>query len=874
MKRKKFYAKPAKLLVLIIMLVAAAVMGLSGGVCAYTYGSFGVLNPATVKNYYLSSTLPNNLYASAVSFIDDTMENEQFFTSEGKVRRNGIFDLRDYGFEKDYEVGGDSVSDRKFLEYKIGDLLDFYRSDGYTVLKWLITEGNYQKLVTGGEADSADETSHFGTIYGKQAVPDGKKTVTFSHRDGSGKYKVTFKSYPDYAYSVLYNNGIAIEKEYHLRSVAGVTLANYAAKYTDKANTDVSLLDCYKTLCEAAENVYKTVKAGPTETADSNAMVYLYNTDTGKVYTNVKRWKTMNFREAKSDYLKKNSQQAVSWYDPATGTPRNTKCSADMSSEAESLKDQLVMTYHNGDYYVILGLDTSMPVQDNEMIKDMAAYDWMGSLPFPMHYAWPIFLISIAVLLLMAVGSGLQSGRTETDQEIHFRKIDRLPLELTILMDLFLWIIFLAFGMYATHFINFASETGYSKKGFQGLFQSEMSFVCLLGLCFCLIGGLLLTWTVRHYARRAKGKNPGGSLIAKGLKNLGVRSKTFYENRKENGKLIIRYVLFIVINVILGGLAIRGIGYDYGYSYITRPLRTLICGILWLAFVIYTLYRLLMMTKGREEIKRSIKEISNGNLDEPINLDGMSPYNKEIAEGLSHVKEGLKAAVEAEMKHERLKTDLITNVSHDIKTPLTSIINYVDILKRKDIQDPEIREYIDVLDRKSARLKQLVEDLVESSKISSGNITLDMQKIDLGQLVLQENGEYEEKFEARNLQLICTVPEEPMHIYADGRRMYRVIDNLYNNAAKYSMPGTRIYADVRMENGQVIFTVKNISENPLNISADELMERFVRGDVSRSTEGSGLGLEIARNLTTMQKGTFAISLDGDLFKVTITFAAM
>lgn len=245
-----------------------------------------------------------------------------------------------------------------------------------------------------------------------------------------------------------------------------------------------------------------------------------------------------------------------------------------------------------------------------------------------------------------------------------------------------------------------------------------------------------------------------------------------------------------------------------------------------------------------------------------------------MANDMNNVREGMRNAIQEQMKSERLKTDLITNVSHDIKTPLTSIINYVDILKREDIQDEKIRGYIDILDRKSQRLKHLTEDLVEASKISSGNIQLNIEEINLKQLLKQTNGEFEEKFQNKDLTLVCTLPENQMLIRADGRRMWRVIENLYNNAAKYAMPHTRVYVDGTFKGGKVVVSIKNISEYPLNFSAEELMERFVRGDVSRSTEGSGLGLEIARNLTLMQNGTFDIYLDGDLFKVTITFDAI
>ena len=223
------------------------------------------------------------------------------------------------------------------------------------------------------------------------------------------------------------------------------------------------------------------------------------------------------------------------------------------------------------------------------------------------------------------------------------------------------------------------------------------------------------------------------------------------------------------------------------------------------------------------------------------------------------------------MKSERLKTDLITNVSHDIKTPLTSIINYVNLLKQENFEDPKIQRYIEVLEEKSLRLKTLTEDVVEASKVSSGNISLEFMNINMVEMIQQTSGEFEEKFQARNLTEIMNLPEEAI-VRVDGRRMWRVLENIYNNAAKYAMEGTRIYADLQTLDGKVIFSLKNISEQPLNISsADELTERFIRGDLSRSTEGSGLGLSIAKTLTTMMGGTFDLYLDGDLFKVVIIF---
>lgn len=269
---------------------------------------------------------------------------------------------------------------------------------------------------------------------------------------------------------------------------------------------------------------------------------------------------------------------------------------------------------------------------------------------------------------------------------------------------------------------------------------------------------------------------------------------------------------------------------------------------------------------------KGIHRIAEGQVDYKIPLKGLKGEQKDIAESINRIGDGLDAAVEAGMKNERLKTDLITNVSHDIKTPLTSIINYIDLMKRENIQDPKIQSYLEVLEAKAQRLKTLTEDVVEASKVSSGNVVLNCMKLNLTEMIQQTSGEFVEKFEKRDLKEILNLPEEPAYVWADGRRTWRILENIYNNAAKYALEGSRIYADLKLTETEVVFSLKNVSEQPLNISADELTERFIRGDVSRSTEGSGLGLSIARDLAKLMNAKFELYLDGDLFRVTITFA--
>lgn len=288
----------------------------------------------------------------------------------------------------------------------------------------------------------------------------------------------------------------------------------------------------------------------------------------------------------------------------------------------------------------------------------------------------------------------------------------------------------------------------------------------------------------------------------------------------------------------------------------------------WQGFVLWCLCRWVRQWRA---IREGTGRIVGGDPDCRISTDKMFPDLKEHAGQLNDLGSAINTAVDERMKSERFKTELITNVSHDLKTPLTSIINYVDLLKKEDIPNPKAQEYIEVLERKSQRLKKLTEDLVEASKASTGNLTVDFQRTDVNVLLTQSAGEYQEKLAAKGMDLILTPAPENPAISADGRLLWRVFENLLSNVHKYAQPGTRVYLTCEAEENQVTITFRNISATPLNISADELMERFVRGDASRNTEGSGLGLSIARSLTQLQHGTFSLTIDGDLFKAALTF---
>ena len=283
-----------------------------------------------------------------------------------------------------------------------------------------------------------------------------------------------------------------------------------------------------------------------------------------------------------------------------------------------------------------------------------------------------------------------------------------------------------------------------------------------------------------------------------------------------------------------------------------------------LAVICYCGYALGTLFKGA-------KRMREGNLNNKINTRFLLGSYRKAAEDLNALADAAKVSAEKQLKSERMKTELITNVSHDIKTPLTSIINYADLIGKEPCENENITEYAEVLHRQSERLKRLIDDLVEASKASTGNLDISLTPCEVGVLLTQTAGEYEHRLREQGLELVTRQPDKPLKIMADGRRLWRVFDNLMNNVCKYGQSGTRVYLTLEKLNGQAVISVKNTSREELNLSPDELMERFVRGDAARKSEGSGLGLSIARSLTELQRGSMELTVDGDLFKVVLRF---
>lgn len=458
----------------------------------------------------------------------------------------------------------------------------------------------------------------------------------------------------------------------------------------------------------------------------------------------------------------------------------------------------------------------------------------------------PVFVVSIILFIIsVALLCTVSGHRVETD-EIVLRMADRMP--------------------YAVYFILVCLGIG---GGITAVVASVMAVLTnvfsvrdgiLLGVSAIIGSTLLAAAFCMSTATRIKAKKFWRYTICYYLVkpfikiNSGIR-----ELQKKNKNIFITVAVALGLLTMLEFIVIAATDNDAGVEAVLFVLYKLVA----IPFVFWVIAQV-------ERIRQGAKRAASGNYTEPIHTHKMLPVLKEMGENINHVSDGIAVAVEEQMKSERMKTELITNVSHDIKTPLTSIINYVDLIKKEQVDNANVKEYVEVLDRQSARLKKLIEDLLEVSKATTGNMEVHIEECDPQVMITQIVGEYQEKMQQQGLEIVIGEPDVATTIMADGRHLWRVLDNVMSNIYKYAQENTRVYVDTQVGLHQVKLIFKNISKYPLNISSDELMERFVRGDSSRNTEGHGLGLSIAQSLTELMGGTMDLEIDGDLFKVIVT----
>ena len=808
------------------------------------------------------------------NYMDDVLTQirlENLFETDGMMNRNKEIDVMEYS--KNDTANGENVSGIAYsLEELInwGEDFDSAESDNYaknSVIVCQKPEGTYEYYYT-SDFMTRVESGVFDII-----MQDGSDVDGFLQELQNGKYTssgfynfdiVDMEGY--ILYTDCWNFGSALIEKY---APQGAENLLQVVNNSPRLNGKLSVI--YDDLAYTLGNIYsdyQNYQMGFEHLEEGNTnFTYIYaNNDTKKVVTNKTSYE--NYAE-----LEKNVQNLISEKDVKYMViyPKlkdfNSNMNVSKSDKWEKLRSYSSEKKWNSVFAV--AVDTTYTIQD-QFYQNKVAYD--NNIPYFKGTTW-LLVLSIILFLGATIWLTLEAGRTAEDEELHLNGFDHWKTEIAAVLIVLIWIVGSYIGIRFWNgniytMINdiptYLKDGGtyfeyYYARGMDvssaymsaSLYLPSLSIAELAEIYF--YGVFTLGCFFMGYVsliKRIKGRN----LWKNSLLRVIVRFiYKIYDNRKKTTKTVLLLCGFFLVQ---------------GIAVLFRNGVTMLLVLLADVGVFYVVLNGLLL---KEKLKKGIEEIALGNMEYQIPLQGLRGENLKLAEMINGIANGFHMAVEEAMKNERLKTDLITNVSHDIKTPLTSIINYVAILKQSDIADPKIQGYLDILEAKAQRLKTLTEDVVEASKVSSGNISLEYMDVDLVEMIQQTEGEMAEKFEARNLKMIVNLPAEPAVVHVDGRRMWRVLENIFGNAAKYAMPGTRVYADLKLEEDTVDLSLKNVSEHQLNISADELTERFIRGDLSRSSEGSGLGLSIAQSLTTMQGGTFNLYLDGDLFRVNIRF---
>ena len=864
MKERKLYSLTGKLIVFLLLIVFAA-SALFGGIQTLMLSSVGLTPNAAAKKYAFEETtacgtLVQRQLHNVMSYYNDMSK----FGTNGRYDGTKEIDYR--AFATDGEgSGGISTTytiDQLVKMYDDGSSADLnevaaYTADNYATNDAGIDKEAYLAYEDGTDVSQETEETDVAALTEEVSAADAETFDSFSP-DGevyfpsdnavkSLKEKKIDPADVSSQFLYLYDQGMSLETQ---KTKAGTYLYEYAAANLKK----VSIRDLYMTLSGVTEEVaaFKNQESGISVDADDDNLWYCLEDKEGNIYTNVDSWKngyTIAIAQ-KSPYPFAFAVDRTGGADKVRSYATRKNSPAVEAARSYLLNNQIADNYQK----IFVALDPDLAASDYFSQYSEIYSQWLPKMQ--------LLLLMIAVggigTLVCLVLFTLQAGRNGKNKEIRLYFFDQWYTEIAAAAAIL--IVMGAVGIVAVcielsyggvHYIqNFDGNYIYS-----GSYGNEADTWRSLVAASGILAGFLITLIPYcSLVRRIKARNvwKQSFLYCVGHRIVSA-GRTFYEGRQESERTILMFCVFCGVQIILCcGFGMFGV-------FLTLVMDAAV------------LLLLLREASGRKQIEHGLKEIAAGDLDYKIDLTELQGEdNLQLAGIVNSLGEGMKAAVQEQMKSERFKAELITNVSHDLKTPLTSIINYVDLLKATDQTDPRAQSYIEVLDRKSLRLKKLTEDLVEASKASTGVLAVNREKIGMAQLLDQALGEYEEKLEEKHLTVVRTVPEGESYVYADGRHLWRVIDNLLSNCAKYALEGTRVYIELVRGKGSVSLSVKNISREALNVPPERLMERFVRGEESRSTEGSGLGLSIARSLTELQGGTFELAVDGDLFKAVVT----
>lgn len=863
----------AKAVLIILANIMAAMMAISAvRVISYPVFREGLVDGSRVKSYENTRSFEDKFRNQSFRIMAGLYETD-YYETNGKYDPNKIVDIEE--FDKNLTINGKNNSG---LSYRLGDIIDWYEKN--------------EKIVEEGAEDTAKETDNPIVVCQKadktyqyyrfkdfaQKIKTGEWSFVLNNvdfnwettegetellrrlRDGNAydseysmgdDFQTDFKGVQDKEGKILYTNCWGYDG-YQEPEPSGehapigydslMNLANTDPKWNGRLSEASAMVGNAVNRLGSGYESYKNINSG-IEEGNSNYSYIYADLSKKRIFTNKSEYTDFAKLEKNIEKMKSSGKYVVV-KPKLQGFETNVK-----NTEAKLWRDMLGNFDSSGEKesVFVASIDTAYPIQDDyyteyQMFQKYGAD--AGGVLIPGIVAGIVFLVCVVWLTVIA-------GRRAEDAELHLNSFDRWKTELAAVFSGGIW----GLGIMAVFGLGLLSN-GFDVGDYSGDYVANSIPYIVAGVAIAVFTCSMFLIGYLSLVRRIK----AGTLWKNSLLRMIFRfAKKVFENLPGLWKVILVFGVFVAAHwFVIMAASNYWLPFELYMSF-------------WVVFEGAVFVLLVLQTLGKNKIKEGIKRIAGGDLNHKIASDKLVGDQKEIADAINCIGDGLDAAVEKSIKSERLKTDLITNVSHDIKTPLTSIINYVDLLKQENFEDPKIQRYIEVLEQKAQRLKTLTEDVVEASKVSSGNITLECMNINLVEMIQQTSGEFEEKFAARDLKEVLTLPEEEALIYVDGRRTWRILENIYNNAAKYAMPGSRIYGDLKIMPGAVVFSLKNVSEQPLNISADELTERFIRGDISRSTEGSGLGLSIAKTLTEMQKGTFELYLDGDLFKVTIAF---
>lgn len=841
MKNKWYRSKPVKAAWVVaehifVTLIVASVF------CVFAYPAFAeeMFLGRGSNRYEDSYVFEESLQSYSTQAINGICLKELMET-DGEYDPDKIIDIQEYWDSN--TVSGKNTSG---LAYHLSDLLE-WDMDG----AWYENEGDH--IIVCEREDGTYQYYKYAEFV--SLIEDGKYKLNgylgegedlFSYLDEMGDTGENFLQIQNAKGKTLFINCWKYDGTYFANQYKPVG----ADSLLDIVNNDERWNGRLQDACDMIYNVvnnfcdneyYYWESKENIKEGDTNFRFVYINKDTKKVYSNCEEYTKFKNADQYVEEIKNLGGYVV--VEPLLNGFESSIPDADATSWRNNIK---YSGNSEDDFLFAAGVDTEYPIQDN-FYKGKQNYDTYGPMVKGLVIAG---IVSVVLWIIGLVWLTIVAGKNPSDEERTLNRFDRWKTEIAAVLTAGLCITFLACGcvLFADNVrVGYDEYMRYNNDGGYTLMIAASVGLVVVGFAFFLIGYLSLV-------RRIKAKTLWKDSILRSIvKLIGY----VFDHIHGIWKTLLVFAFFVGMH----WLAVM-----FAVSYYSELCVILLFVVEALAAVYLVIYAI-----GKEKIKLGICKIAEGEVDYKISTEKMLPDHKKIAEIVNAIGSGLDAAVEKSMKSERLKTDLITNVSHDIKTPLTSIINYVDLLKKENFQDPKVQRYIEVLEQKAQRLKVLTEDVVEASKVSSGNVTLEYMRINFVEMIQQTSGEFEEKFKKRSLQEILRLPDEEVVIRVDGRRTWRILENIYNNAAKYAMEGSRVYADLKVVDGRAVFELKNISEQPLNISADELTERFIRGDISRSTEGSGLGLSIARSLTEMQGGRFELYLDGDLFKVTVEF---